>query len=897
MNGDKRFFSFNFLATFFSNLLCQAPILEGLLHESESDESGGGSVLENSPSTGAKEMFLFSPPPEEKAKSHLCSTEYEHQLVSPGSNHGKDHSFDRNGGFSGNPDLSAVLSTNRALTADLHTQQESTENESEPNVDLGGVEQSLRTFSELLQERGTRSSIEKDDAFLVPVTESLLVPSPSGSKENERASAPPLAVTTHRAFYAEPQPELQKTCQQVSPTNCLHTLSHQSAIHDLENTSVSSGSVAGKDRPMFGFPDGAHDVGSVFQHSPSNTIAKMPKIICYPPLDGDELERSGLEPWFGYGFIISKGISHSLGMVEPSVDGECDPQLYSTSSNVHPSLPSAINYSKDHNPELLQSLRTHQLATIQRDTAVTQSDKAKPQCINLQALLKRSQEYRRHQQMLRSKGKTREVQEKTRELTRARTDEKKNNELLHRRNETTKEGKANFIPAEETQTFWEKYKMTESQFLCDLTSSKSENSYAQGDGSDEEISKIQEETSIENVPVNISQKVLVKPKQSSSSPQQHRKGSRKYRMTRAATFSQSPVSWKSAKSIRQNEDSGLRKDADDNRFNKEQQVHKATSEAGSTPSFSTVNHLIVGEIPNRPATSSEHIDLIESSLCGLKAQILDLESTLLENLEDHSSTEAGMHSDEQHVQVFQSDCAHLWDGLSHGVTNIDAKCPRRQLLKEMSSAEENPGPEPSEGRDDPLPIRRKGPQGVKSGEQGLVQTLNSEEEMLNVAYEEEQLTCKDVPHEAQQDQILEVFQNISPETEVSSDFSVFAHQPGEENEASVGCQDCSQPSDLWFLQGPGSELASEGRPSLENHLTPERGDEFQGGFWRIKRRLLTHTETETDRNSSDDGGGQGSALRRPPSGKTWTFTTHACQKCGQKQCKCEVSCLINIIKV
>lgn len=877
---------------------------------SSHDRSGGGSVLENSPCTGAKDIFLFSPPPEEKEKdeSHLCATDHEQQLVPPERNHDKDHSFERYGGFSDNPDL--------------HTRPESTENESEPNVDLGGVEQSLRSFSELLQERGTRSSAEENDAFLVPVTKRLLVPSPSGSKENEGASAPPLAVTTHRAFYTAPQPEHQKNClinqqmgQQVSPTNCLHALNHRSAILDLENTSVSSGSVAGKDRPVFGFPDSAHDVGSVFQQSPSNTIAKMPKIICYPPLDGDELERSGLESWFGSGFIISKGISHSLGMPDPSVDGECDPHLYSTASKVCPSHPSVISYSKDHHPELLQSLRTHQLATIQRDRAVTQSDKAKPQCINLQALLKRSQEYRRHQQILRSKGKTREVQEKTRELTRAKTDEqslsgKKNNELLHKHTETTNEGKANekkstFIPAEETKTFWEKYKMTESPFLCNLKSSKSENSYVQGDGGDEEISKTQEETTIENDAVNFLQEVTVKPKKSSSSPQQHRKGSRKYRMTRAATFSQSPVYCKSesAESIRQNEDSELRRDADDNRFNKEQQGDKATSDhqAGSTPSFCTMNHVIVGELPNHPATSSEHIDLIESSLCGLKAQILDLESTLLENLEDHSPTaQAGMHSDTQHVQVFQSDCAHLRDGLRRGVTDTDAKCLRRQLLKEMSSAEENP--EPSDGRDDPLPIRRKGCQGVKSGEHGLVQTLSTEEAMLNVAYEEEQLTGKDVPHEAQQDQIPEVFQNSSPETEVSSDFSMFAHQQEEENKPSVACQDCGQTSDLWFLQGSGSELASTGRPSLENHLTPERGDEFQGGFWRIKRRLLTHTKNETDRNSSDDGEGQGSALRLPPSGKAWSFTGQGCQKCGQKQCKYEVSCyfcvqgLINIIK-
>lgn len=917
------------MATFFSNLqLCPSPTLEALRHESERNEKSsssrdgsGGSVLQNCPFTGANESLLFSPPPEEKEKneSHLCATEYEHQLVPPECNGDKDHSFDRHGGFPDNPHLSEELGPNHAPTADLRTWQESTENKSEPNVDLGGVEQSLRPSSELLQESGTRSSPEKNDGFLVPATKSLLVPSPSGSRENEGASASPLAVTTHSAFNAAPQPEHLKNClidqhmgQQVAPTHCLHGLS-QSGIHDLEkNTSVSSESVAGKDGDVFGSPDGAYDVGSVFQHSPSNTIAEMPKIICYPPLDGNELERSGLESWFGCGFMISQGISHSLGMPHPSVDGECDPHLYSTASQVYPSLPSPINDNKDHNPELLQSLRTHQLPTVQCDTAVAQSDKAKPPCINLQALLKRSQEYRRHQRMLRSKGKSCEVQ-KSGELTRAKTDEQslpdnRSNELLHKSTEATNEGKHNekestFIPAEEIKHFWEKHKTTESQFLCNLTSSKSENAHVQEDGGNKEISTIPAETTIENDPVNVSQGVPVKPQQTSSSPHQHREGSRKYRMTRAATFSQSPVYWKSesTKSIRQSEASGLRKDADDNRFNKEQQVHEATfdHQAGSTPSLCTVNHMIVGEIPNHAPITSEHIDLIESSLCGLKAQILDLESTLINNLEDHSPTESDMHSDKQHVQLFQSDCAYLGDELSHSVTATDAKCLRRQLLKEMSSAEENPGPEPSNGHDDTLPIRREGPQVVTSGEHRLFQTLNTEETMLNLAYEEEPLPGKGVPHKAQQGQIPEAFQNISPETQVSSNFAHRSNRPEDENEATVGCQYCGQPSHLWLLQGSGSELGSKDHPRLENHLTPEKGGEFQGGVWRIKRRLLTRTKNETDRNSSDDGRGQGSAL----SGKTWTFTGQRCQKCGQKQCKYEVSCyfcvqgLIHIIKV
>lgn len=633
---------------------------------------------------------------------------------------------------------------------------------------------------------------EKDESH------QLLVPSPSGGKkEKDGASAPPLTVTPRSAFFAAPQPEHQKSClinqhtgQQVTPT---HGLSIQPSIHDLEKpTGVSCGSVAGKDGRLFGPPDGAYDAGSVFQHSPSNTVAKMPKIICYPPLDGDELEGSGLESWFGRGFIISQGVSHSLGTPDASADEDGGPHLHGAASTLSPSFPSVINYKKDHSP-----------------------DKAKPVCVNLQALLRRSQEYRRHQQMLRSKGKASQVWEKTRAQgdEQSRSD-KKNHEPRHKRAETANEGppnekKSTFIPAEETRRFWEKYKMTEGQFLCE-----SESTPGQGDGGDRGRGRIQEETATENHPGNDA----VKPKQGSSSPRQRRKGSRKLRMTTAATFSQSPV-------YRERE-IGRDEDSDANRFNAEQRASEAAFEhqAGSTASVCALDP--ADPQPERPASSSEQIDLIESSLCGLKAQLLDLESTLKENLQGHSPTGSDTQEDEQH-----------------------------------------------------------GGQAVEPGQHGLVRTFNTQEARLNVAYEEEPL-----PGQARQDQIPEVFQNISPKTAVFSQFSVLVHasnQPEEENEAPVGCQYRGHPSDLWFLRGSGSELASEGHPSLENQLTPERGDEFQGGFGRIKRRPA---KNETDRNSSDDGRGQGSALRLSPSGKTWTFTGQGCHKCGQNQRKYEVRC-------
>lgn len=812
--------------------LCRAPTPEGLRHESETDEtsppshdSGGGSVLGDGPFTGTNEHLLFSSPPEDKEndESRLSAAECEHHLFSPACGRDKDHNFDRHGGSTDNPDFSEALSTNHSPAADLHTGQEPTENKSEQNVDLGEVQRPLRPFSELLQE-----GEEKNDGFLLPATNSLLA---LESKEHYGASVPPLEATTHSALCAPPQPEYQEKClinQQMS--DCCH--GHQSAVWDhLENTtSVSRGS----EGQEFGSSEGADDVGSVIQHSPSTTVAKTPNIICYPPLDGGELERSGLESWFGCGFVISKGVSHSLVMPDPLADGKCDPRLYSAESKGDPPLASVINYNKDPNPETLTAPPS---PTVQPAPAVTPADRAKPQCINLQALLKRSQEYRQHQKMLRSKGKNREVQEKTREPGRA----------LHRRPETTDEGKPKekkgaFIPGAETKEFWEKRKLTETQFLCNLTSSKSEN---REDGHAQEIGGNPEGTAIKNDTASVSQEVAMRPKHTSPSPQRRPKGSKKYHMTRAATFSHGPDYRRSGST------KGSRR-LEESRLGNKEQVNKAPFDHrdGSTPALRAVDPVTVVALPNHPATSSQHIDLIESSLCGLKAQILDLESTLKENLEDRSPDDSDVNLEREYMKgsqrarVFQSDCASGPDGPSHGVTNSDPKCLRRQLLKEMIDAEENPGPEASDGEEDPLVIGRKGPQ--------LVNSDKDPEEAVQSQAHGEEAQEKEAPHDAQQGQISEVSLNVSSETEVSAPFLVLCHTGDhpEEDEATVGCHG-GRP---------------KGHPGLELRFTPETGEEFEG---RVP------------------------ALALSPGGTTWISGGQGYQKCGQvlaKQCKYEVSC-------
>lgn len=811
----RGFFFQVFAHSFSSMQLCRAPTLEGLRRESETDEtsllshdSGGGSVLGDGLFTGTNEHLLFSSPPEDKEndESRLSAAECERHLPSPACVRDKDRNFDKHGGSSDNPDFSEASSANHSPPADLHTGQEPTGNTSEQNVDLGEVQRPLRPFSELLQE-----GEDKNDGFLLPATKSL------ESKGHYGASVPPLGVTTHSALCATPQPENQEKClinQQKSHPDSFN--GHQSAICAPENTpSVSRGGEANE----LGSSEGADDVGSLFQRSPSSTTAKTPNIICYPPLDGGELERSGLESWFGYGFVISKGISHSLIMPDPLAEGTCDPRPYSPESEGDPPLASVINSDQDPDPESRQPLTTPHSPPVQRAPAVPQADKAKPQCINLQALLKRSQEYRQHQKMLRNKGKN---PEKARELAR----------LPHKRPEATEEGKpkekkSTFIPGAETKELWEKHKRSETQFLCELTSSKSEE-----DGHAREISDNPEETTSNND--TGSQEVAMKPKHTSPSP--HPRGSRKYYMTRAATFSHGPDYRRSGSTTgsRQLEESRL--------GSKEQQVDKVALDqrGGSTPALRALIPVTVSALPDHPATSAQHMDLIESSLCGLRAQILDLESTLKENLEDRSLQDPGVSLEVEYTKGtrrardFQRDRASGRDGPSQGVTDSDPKGLRRRLLMEMMDAEENPGPEGSDGEEDPLVLGRTGAQLVNSG---LLRTLDTEEAVQS---REEPLAGTGGPHGAQQDQISEAPQNLSSETEVSAPSLVFRHtgdHPGE-GEASGG--------------GHGGQ--PEGHPSLELRFTPETAEEFQG---------------------------RGPALALSPGGTAWVSGEQGSQRGGQ----------------
>lgn len=868
------------------------------------------------------------------------------------------------------------------------------------------------TLEELLQEteistkcsyshKASGGSVTQSSYFTGTKDSLLLSPSPE-RKEKDGASLPPLTSTTYSAFFASnvtPQQRYQDGClinqqisQQESQLNSINGVSRQSVssgymtYENVENTaSVSGGIEAGRESHGFGSSDGAYNVGGFFLHSTSNTITKMPDIISHPPIDGEELEKSGLESSFCQEFIVVKDISCS-SLQQDSIMCDHLPVEKCESSHVDSTegedyLPvtTELDLDKDHsldrnsgfsdNPELSHTLSAHHCPAtelhIQHEPTETELadnhvDEAEPSVepyrLSLQALLKKSQEYRRCQRMLRNQAKNTKIQERTQEQARARTEERslsdKENDEFPQKGTVTSEGKkpkerrGTSILSEETspKKSWENRRMIESRFFGEKTNLKSESTHLTGDGNMKERTNVEEETTFKNNKLNISQEVITEPKQISASPQQQpvltetspvqgafylttsptafQRGVGKYQTIPAPNFCRSPVHCKS--SIQDGEaaygaemsqrkvlvNTSLNKDHKVEEFNFEHQNgHKAGPSA------------VENAVTKVSATSSQHMDQLESNLSGLKALISDLESTLAENLGNRSQTGSNMQSEisfegiehpeqvkkEQHTQLRQSDCDNWQDKLRDGADGNDSEryteWPRRQSLDDFENMHEDTGPEPSISDTDNLPLimEIEGTEAVNLSKLMLVKTLATERAKEKGTYKEgltkshgqhggcrmQQPPAKCILSVAQRLRIPEVFRNAPSETMASCNLSVLSdtsnHPVERRNETAVEGHDCTHlpslnqsydvdaPSGLWVLEGSGCDLGSTGRLGQEKHLTPESGGENQSGVSKVKRRLLMHVMAETRDSSADASRGAGSAVRpnsSTPRGKT-----------------------------
>uniref|UniRef100_A0A669CFK0 Uncharacterized LOC100700505 n=1 Tax=Oreochromis niloticus TaxID=8128 RepID=A0A669CFK0_ORENI len=860
------------------------------------------------------------------------------------------------------------------------------------------------TLEELLQEseiitqssyfRKTTGGLVCQDDFFVGSSDNVSLP--AAAKGKVSVCSPPLTSTTYSAFFASnvtPQENYQEgrltdqvNSQQGSQPNFLHSASCQSLSsgyvtnENVENcTAISERINAENESNGFDCSEGFYNTVGFFLHNTSNTIAKMPDIISHPPIDGEELERSGRESSFCDNLtdlreVCCTSFEEDSLLCDPlptekSKNGQQDSVMSDDNnpfSSVHDpdkdahlgknveSVAFLEKSSFSDNPTHTQSTR-HRLTAelcVQRnpreteleDNQVDEADSKlseEPYRLSLQALLKKSQEYRRRQRMLRNQAKNTKIQERTQEQPRAKAEEqsssdKENDEIPYKDTVTaegkkTKDKRSTFISSVETSL----KKSCENERMIGSALSGKKMTHLTGDGDNKEMTSVDEETIIISNRLNSSQ-VLIKPKQFSAFIQQQPletslvkdppaffKGPGKYRTVPAPNFCRSPVHYKRK--------SGQQVDAEETSKGKLEigtglKDHHNSEEVNPGHQNShivgppTVNLAVEGEVTSVLTKSPQHIDQLESDLSSLKVLITDLESTVKENLKEdsHSQAESSPQSELSFKGMTNEQIkSDYWEDRqrAHGDNSSDAeyrKWSSRQLSNNYRNMHEDSVPEAtvSDTDDVPLTVKENRDELRDFSERRLIKTLSAERESRKKVSKEaltgssaqpgdcrkQQPPAKCIFSVDQQMRIPDVFRNVPSDPAFRSYISVPSDNSnhlfermkelaleGHDSTRSPSLNqsyDVDTPSGLWFTEGSGSK----GHPEQEKHLTPQNGSDSQGGASKVKRRLLMHTMEETQEGSANISGGADSIR---PNSSTPRAAGQWCEGLGSQKDKRE----------
>ncbi|XP_047434752.1 uncharacterized protein si:ch73-100l22.3 isoform X2 [Mugil cephalus] len=921
--------------------------------------------------------------------------------------------------FYGRPILPPLLSRKQREEMQRHrneVQKASTQKKLKDDARMAHVKAILHsiqlrttpTLEELLREteldtqssyshNSSRGSVSQGHVF--GGTNDRLSPPPPPVKRGENdASLPPLTSTTYSAFFASNvTPQNYERClidhQGSQPSYCRGG-SHQPlslgyvTSENVENaTNISEWNDAESDSRGFGSANGVHNLSGFFLHTTSNTIAKMPDIISHPPIDGEELERSGLERSFCDNLIGVKDVC-CISLQEDSAI--CDPLPAEQSGSSFPDsvevdaesplmtiLDSVKGGNLDQNEgsaalleegvssgstELLQVLNSRLCLTAGQDiqhnhreaepaeSPVDEGDSKppeKPYRLSLQALLKKSQEYRRRHRMLRNQAKNTKFQDRTQEQPRERAEEQslsdKENDEFPDKVTVTVEGKKvkergnTVMPSMEIspKKSWEDEKTLESECTGNKMNIESENSLTQDENKVEQSSE--DQTALKNK-LNSSQEGIIKPKSISPLIQQQSagtsrvqdafyvttstrsssQGTGKYCCLPAPNFCRSPVHSKSKDSTKDGEDDDDRQETSDGKYEINiglNEDHKAEDDVlGHENIPSTVNLTIDEDVTNVLAKSSQHIDQLESNLCSLKELISDLESTVKENMDSQCQSEFTFKDikqtrSDQHVQPSPDAC--------EDDDEEEEECkvwPERLSFKNPKNLFRGSGQELSITDNVRVTEQEKVEEMVNMSELRLVKTVVTEREKgegtgtdgltksstQHGGWRKQQPLAKHVQSVTQRMRIPCVFRNVSSETAIPLEVPVHSdtssHVLLRRNEMAIDVQnrspslnesyDVDTPSGLWLVEAPGSDLDSQDRLIQKNHLTPESEGEGQGGVSKVKRRLLMHVTDEAPERSADTSEGGGSVIRPNSSApRESRYEGHGSQKDKQEQLK------------
>lgn len=572
------------------------------------------------------------------------------------------------------------------------------------------------------------------------------------------ASLPPLTSTTYSALFPSKLPlqqryhegslndllDNQQESQPNSSSGKNHPLLSSGYVtqENVENTTAVSGGIYSETQSCgFVSSDEVYNTVGFFLQKPPETHIK-PDITSHPPIDGEELERSGLESPFSSNLIGGKYFSFTSFHNNPITRDHHLPEKHMDNISFSPMLESVNNVDVDRN-EGSDSLRpAHCLTTelhvsqnlnkaepdnnqVDKEDTEPTEEKTQSHPLSLQALLKKSQEYRRRQRMLRNQAKNTKIQEGTQGQPRARSEEqshsdKENDEFpdkdtLTVEGKKTKEGRGTFKPSVKTslQKSWENEKIIEIEVAGKKTNVKIESMHVTEGGNNNELTSAEEKATLKNNKLNSSQEVVSKPKQISafiqqqpSSPEMSHvqeafnetvsftslcKGLGKYHSVLAPNVSQSPVPCKSKGSIIVEQcfegleaSEGETVNSNLNRF-KVQGVNVEHQNSHTTLPF-TLNLQVEEDVTNVLAQSSQHIDQLESNLSSLKALITDLESTVKENMDcqidnniqSETSYKSMKHSEQRqsnhNVQLGQKAHFEVWEEKLGADEDDDMKC-------------------------------------------------------------------------------------------------------------------------------------------------------------------------------------------------------------------------------
>ncbi|XP_019745026.1 uncharacterized protein cp110 isoform X2 [Hippocampus comes] len=699
----------------------------------------------------------------------------------------------------------------------------------------------------------------------------------------------PLSSTTSSAFSSSrviPQPNhkggwLVERCrnQQASESesSSFNSASHCSVSLGcltraiMENTSGLSESL---DRSNDGHgPRGTNNTTDVFLHKTSKRIASMQDIISYPPIDGEELERSGQESSFCHDFITRN--EDSIRSDHFPGEESASSQMQSTKCQHNPPSSAVLNMKEG--PKMkqvvvpvpsLDGCSTSDIAELPQtpsidcsctdqltqsnpansetmDTQVPQAQSQPPNRPSLQDLLRKSQEYRWQQRMLRNQAKNARMQEKAQEQPRVEEkslSDKENNEFHSKSTEGRKTKEKRFVKT--INTICKKYSEKNPVFLDELISKKANRD---PERAPEQI------TLPHSQPLSQSQTQKVNhmtSEQATTDPVTSLEGHGTHHSIPVPHFCPSPVYNKGSSSLPDEEDN----------FRGNVSISSSYKESYEADER---NPGLQSDGPSVIVQSSQHINQLESGLSVLKELISDLGSSLME---------------------IEGKCEERPDEDDVGKRDQrNNEGPDRQSLESWRSVLEYTDEQNNSKKDNiPSILQDEEKEVVNLEEFSLVNTFTLQgkinEDAVNMSSRQlegnrtQQPPAKCALSVAKWMPIPDVFRNVPSEHTAPHDVSVLVSSQSHPTERkpelaedshsftsrlSVDRQsfDVDTPSEVWLLECSGSDQDSRDHLIQVKGLTPLSVAGIEGTSSKVKRRLLMHATDNLDMtaaSSSED---------------------------------------------